>query len=297
MPIEFRCSGCGKLLRVPTEAAGKQARCPACGLVLPVPATSTDAAASPPPNSENPYRSPEYGGTGHMAMTPLSTVAVDAQELFGRTWAVFKNHWIECIVVWLIFHGILAVLGVVAFLLAVLSIAVLGTILALPVLFGVIPIVVVAGSAWIWAGMVQYFLRLARGQPAELSVIFEGGSHIAPMAIAWAAFIIFVTIGLSLLVVPGVIIALMFWPCSWIIVDRNAGVVESFESARQITAGNKWMLFLAFLGAGLVGGMLITMTGGLANLIVIPFMWVLSTVAYLSISGQWRAVAVDKGLD
>ena len=31
MPIEFRCSGCDKLLRVPDADAGHQARCPECG--------------------------------------------------------------------------------------------------------------------------------------------------------------------------------------------------------------------------------------------------------------------------
>lgn len=31
MAIEFGCGECGKLLRVPDDAAGKQARCPSCG--------------------------------------------------------------------------------------------------------------------------------------------------------------------------------------------------------------------------------------------------------------------------
>ena len=37
MPIEFRCTQCGKLLRTNDDSAGKQAKCPQCGLVLPVP--------------------------------------------------------------------------------------------------------------------------------------------------------------------------------------------------------------------------------------------------------------------
>ncbi|HEV3024847.1 MAG TPA: zinc ribbon domain-containing protein, partial [Pirellulales bacterium] len=86
MPIEFRCSQCGKLLRTGDDTAGKQARCPACGNVLPVPARSqaaigvsspfspssgfapgqavggspfaTAPAAQFSPGSENPYQSP-----------------------------------------------------------------------------------------------------------------------------------------------------------------------------------------------------------------------------------------------
>jgi hypothetical protein len=31
MPIQFHCSGCGRLLRTGDETAGRQAQCPACG--------------------------------------------------------------------------------------------------------------------------------------------------------------------------------------------------------------------------------------------------------------------------
>ncbi len=80
MPIEFRCSDCGKLLRVPDGTAGKQAMCPACGATLTVPTPEfapppAPAGAAPPqggpsepgfappggpPGSEtpNPYQSP-----------------------------------------------------------------------------------------------------------------------------------------------------------------------------------------------------------------------------------------------
>jgi DNA-directed RNA polymerase subunit RPC12/RpoP len=44
MTIEFRCSQCSQLLRVPDDAAGKNARCPKCQALMMVPAE----AASPP---------------------------------------------------------------------------------------------------------------------------------------------------------------------------------------------------------------------------------------------------------
>jgi hypothetical protein len=48
MPIETRCNGCGKLLRVADEHAGKQARCPGCGNVYAVPNLQA-AAPNPAP--------------------------------------------------------------------------------------------------------------------------------------------------------------------------------------------------------------------------------------------------------
>jgi hypothetical protein len=44
MPIESRCHGCGKLLRVADEHAGKQARCPGCGYVYHVPTPASTPA-------------------------------------------------------------------------------------------------------------------------------------------------------------------------------------------------------------------------------------------------------------
>lgn len=37
MPIEFNCSACSKLLRVPEGSAGKKAKCPGCQTVLQIP--------------------------------------------------------------------------------------------------------------------------------------------------------------------------------------------------------------------------------------------------------------------
>lgn len=47
MPIEFRCSGCGKLLRTPDESGGQKARCPGCGTIVGIPTASTVEADTP----------------------------------------------------------------------------------------------------------------------------------------------------------------------------------------------------------------------------------------------------------
>jgi hypothetical protein len=48
MPIETRCLGCGKLLRVADEHAGKQARCPGCGYIYQVAGVSATATNDSP---------------------------------------------------------------------------------------------------------------------------------------------------------------------------------------------------------------------------------------------------------
>ena len=41
MPIEFPCTGCGKLMRAADAAAGRKGQCPHCGTLVPIPSVST----------------------------------------------------------------------------------------------------------------------------------------------------------------------------------------------------------------------------------------------------------------
>jgi phage FluMu protein Com len=74
MPIEFRCSQCGQLLRVPETAAGKQARCPKCRMLMPVPVDVADIIATVTETS---------GGDGTKLSSPavLSPPLVAAPQL------------------------------------------------------------------------------------------------------------------------------------------------------------------------------------------------------------------------
>lgn len=61
MPIELTCSSCGQTLRVPDDAAGKQARCPSCKHVQPIPASPAQGFPSGAPPTASPYAdSPEH---------------------------------------------------------------------------------------------------------------------------------------------------------------------------------------------------------------------------------------------
>jgi hypothetical protein len=47
MPIEFHCSQCDKLLRVPDESAGKKSKCPHCGAISDIPRTFAGSPGAP----------------------------------------------------------------------------------------------------------------------------------------------------------------------------------------------------------------------------------------------------------
>ena len=100
MPIEFRCPNCGRLLRTPDDAVGRQAQCPGCGGLATVPAAGQQAAFTPPPPgtgsaagdtspfatpppSENPYQSPAPPGSPGASGSPFSLDVAAAQRLSG----------------------------------------------------------------------------------------------------------------------------------------------------------------------------------------------------------------------
>lgn len=112
MSIEFRCSSCGSTLRVPDDAAGKQARCAACGAISPVPwpdeppievvpeATYGWAPTPLPPappsqptigaDYQNPYASSStQTASAYSTATPYVSPAMARQKLIGPAIGMF----------------------------------------------------------------------------------------------------------------------------------------------------------------------------------------------------------------
>src|SRR4051812_42545210 len=73
MAIEFRCTQCEQLLRVPEDSAGKNARCPKCQalMIVPMPGGTANEPAAPPPIVTPPLSDPfAAAGGGGSALPP-----------------------------------------------------------------------------------------------------------------------------------------------------------------------------------------------------------------------------------
>jgi phage FluMu protein Com len=94
MPIEFRCSQCNQLLRVPEDAAGKSARCPRCQALMVAPASSTESTS---PLDASPFGAPAGGAaeipapaaqvSAALAESPFSAAPVAANPVAGNPFA------------------------------------------------------------------------------------------------------------------------------------------------------------------------------------------------------------------
>lgn len=327
MPIEFRCAKCSKLLRTPDDTAGKQAKCPECGEVTTIPSPgvlpplppgdpvanqaspfgsaggAAEEGASPfgtgsqtAADDRNPYRSPsEFAGSAPAgygaAVGGLVPTRIDLGDVLGRSWTLFKERIGICMGVFFLAFVINMVVGQILAQGATLLGAAMNEEAIAVGLVIVSNFAVQIFSLWITLGQALVFLRIARGQPVELGELFAGGPYLLRTVGASILFGLAVLAGLILLIIPGIIFSLMFSQFMYLIVDRNAGVIESLERSKQITTGNKLtLLALGLVVAGLA--IVAVIPCGLGLIVLLPFVSLLWAVAYLSMTGQATAEQV-----
>jgi len=348
MPIEFRCSQCGQLLRVPEDAAGKSARCPKCQALMTVPGVATaipDASPtevsptgspavfpanappgqpSPPPSppianpfagdqpatgfappppkppaespfspgasapSLNPYASPAaadaYFSGAVPATLPIHPTRVAADAVFNYAWQIWKANLGLLLAITVTIMGVNIALSMVSGGMEA-ALKTQGNDDAATAIGAFSQLIANILQLYLGIGAAQINLKLARRQPAEYGDLFGGIGLFLPvlggLIIAYFGFVL----GLVCLIVPGILMMLAFWPFYYLIIDRKAGVIESFSVASRITNGNwgsSFLLWLMSVGIILLG--CAAMCVGI--LFAAPLVGMMFAVAYLMMSGQ-----------
>jgi hypothetical protein len=300
MPIEFRCTQCDRLLRVPDGTSGKDAKCPQCGAILKIPEAAAPvppappSAAVPPPfretmayDPQNPYQSPTAGR--EFAPSAFRPTRIDFTETFSRTWELYKRNLGGCIA---------------GTLLMVVCQFIVGFVLAIP--FGIAqanldgaPQVAVmilqqlvsqAVGAFFWIGLIIFMLKIARTEVADFAALFSGGPYFLYAVVLYFIITIAMTIGFFLLIIPMFIIGLMFSQTMYMLVDQRSDIVGSLRLSMQATDGNKLTLLAIYLVAGLGGLLFSIVTCCIGYFFAVPFLMLLWTVAYLGMTGQPTAL-------
>jgi hypothetical protein len=134
-------------------------------------------------------------------------------------------------------------------------------------------------SIFLSLGVTRIGLNIVSGKEISVGMLFEGGKKLLPAIGASILYALMVGIGLLLLIVPGIYLAMRYGQYMTAIVDRNLGVMESFEYSSSITTNNRMNLFLLALL-----GILIMIAGCLALCVgiffAIPVIWLGWIVAY-----------------
>ena len=139
------------------------------------------------------------------------------------------------------------------------------------------------------AGYLKLQLKVSRDQNAQFGDIFNGGKFafqtVQKLVLNSIVFSLMISVGLSLCIIPGVLLALMFWPFAHVLIDEDRPGLGNLYRARQLTDGNWSSLVLVFIVAtacNLAG----YCSCGIGLIVTIPFVNLLYTVAYERMSCQ-----------
>jgi len=135
-------------------------------------------------------------------------------------------------------------------------------------------------------GLIRASLAVTRGEKPEIGMLFQG-HNFGVYVVASILFGIGATIGLILLVVPGIIFLIAFQFYGYVISEAPEGIGagDALRRAADITRGHRWELF----GLGVVL-FLINVVGLIACCVGVLFTYGITALAtayaYRSLSGQ-----------
>ena len=114
-------------------------------------------------------------------------------------------------------------------------------------LTGVVQLALIALQVLLSIGLMHMVILIAAGKPAELSLLWKFTDRIIPYIFATILYSIVVSVGLLLLIVPGIIWATKFGMAPLIIAWKKIGADEALRLSGKMTDGYKWQLFILYI--------------------------------------------------
>lgn len=162
-------------------------------------------------------------------------------------------------------------------------------------------------------GYLSLCLKLVRGQDADIFNILDGFSRFGGSVFTFLLYTLIVTAGSFLLVIPGVVWAVKYFPCLFAVLDRSLSAGESIRFSGKITNGYKFKLFtmglvillmillclplaLGLQGVGANNGRSLMTVGIILYLVDVVLLgpWVTASMAaaYDSLAAPWDRSAI-----
>lgn len=156
------------------------------------------------------------------------------KEAFKFGWETFKKNWkflvVLMVAVWVIF----AILG-----------NIVGNVRSSSPFMGfILQLGVYVANAVVGLGMLKIMLNFVDGKKVSFKQLYESYPLSLTYIVASILYGFIVAAGLILLVVPGIYWGIKYQFYGYLIVDKNASIMNSLKNSGKITAGNKTNLFV-----------------------------------------------------
>lgn len=137
-------------------------------------------------------------------------------------------------------------------------------------------------------GATMFWLAIARGEEAHLSLLFKGFDHFVNAFLAFLLMLIFILLWSLLLIVPGIIAGFSYAMTFFILADDpSLEGLEAIKRSKAMMKGNRMKLFL--LSLRFIGWTLLCiLTLGIGFLWLAPYMKVSSAKFYEDIKDGQR---------
>ena len=113
----------------------------------------------------------------------------------------------------------------------------------------IVTLLVLYLSSSIQVGISLFSLDIYNGRGISFSTMFSHFNTLKPLAVTLLLTMI-ITVGLILLIIPGIILALMYSQVYYILAEEpNIGVFEAFKKSEKMMKGKKGQLFMLSLRA------------------------------------------------
>jgi uncharacterized membrane protein len=141
-------------------------------------------------------------------------------------------------------------------------------------------------AAPLYAGYSIAAFRILTGQSFQFSDFFKGFNYFLPLFLAGLASGIIVSIGLVLLIIPGIYLAVGYMLTTFLIVDYRMEFWQAMETSRKIVTKNWFSVFvfaLALFAINVLGALAL----GVGLLVSAPVTALAASIAYKEIIGLY----------
>ena len=292
MAIEFSCPHCGSLLQVPDDAAGRSTLCPKCEQVTTAPAAAppeaprageSRARESHIDQPINPFAPPTTIEAPLQGSSEIRPTKVTVSDIFNYSFEVWKSNLGILIGAALIIMFATMLINVIST--GVAAVVAQGDDGVAALVGGMFGLVDSGVSMFLYIGMSRICLSLCRGRPTGIDLMFSGADRFLPVLGTHILAGFALGIGFLLLIIPGILLVLFFWPYYLLIVDKQSRALDSFSLAYTFAKPNAiTSLLLGLLSfAIMIIGVLAFCIGIIA---ATPLVGVLAATAYLMMKGE-----------
>lgn len=140
------------------------------------------------------------------------------------------------------------------------------SLLARPCCISLVPTVMALFAlsvTWLSLGIIAIAVKITRNQQPHIYDLFSQYTKVIPAVIGYAIYWISVSLGILLLLIPGIYVALSWYFFPYVLVDKNVSLLKAFKQSSELTQGLKLYLLLY------LGGLSFLLLVPVVNLIVV----------------------------